>query len=207
MTRVVLVSIDIVAVTLLVFGLYFPRHRRRDLVVAYLGVNVGVLAVASALSTAAAPAPASASGSRCSACCRSSGCAPPSSTSTRWRTTSPRWHWASSAPRRGAPSGISAALMALILLVMAVGDHPAAVARLPPADHRARPGDHRPGRARRPPGAAARRPGTRRSVQRVDLVNDTTVVDVRYSARAGRPPPRPTADRRHGRGESADDPG
>ncbi|WKU04497.1 DUF4956 domain-containing protein [Micromonospora sp. HUAS LYJ1] len=50
MTQVVLFAIDICAVALLVFGLYFPRHRRRDLVVAYLGVNVGVLAVASALS-------------------------------------------------------------------------------------------------------------------------------------------------------------
>ncbi|MER7167606.1 DUF4956 domain-containing protein [Micromonospora sp. NPDC000207] len=50
MSQLVLFAIDISAVTLLVFGLYFPRHRRRDLVVAYLGVNVGVLAVASALS-------------------------------------------------------------------------------------------------------------------------------------------------------------
>lgn len=51
MPQLVLFAIDICAVVLLVFGLYFPRHRRRDLVVAYLGVNVGVLAVASALST------------------------------------------------------------------------------------------------------------------------------------------------------------
>jgi Domain of unknown function (DUF4956) len=50
MTQLILFAADIVAVSLLVFGLYFPRHRRRDLVVAYLGVNVGVLAVASALS-------------------------------------------------------------------------------------------------------------------------------------------------------------
>src|SRR3954463_175788 len=50
MPRLVLFAIDLVAVNLLVFGLYFPRHRRRDLVVAYLGVNVGVLAVASAVS-------------------------------------------------------------------------------------------------------------------------------------------------------------
>ncbi|WP_410820603.1 DUF4956 domain-containing protein [Micromonospora sp. 050-3] len=50
MSQLVLFAIDICAVALLVFGLYFPRHRRRDLVVAYLGVNVGVLAVASALS-------------------------------------------------------------------------------------------------------------------------------------------------------------
>ncbi|MEU4741926.1 DUF4956 domain-containing protein [Actinosynnema sp. NPDC023658] len=51
MSQLVLFAIDICAVVLLVFGLYFPRHRRRDLVVAYLGVNIGVLAVASALST------------------------------------------------------------------------------------------------------------------------------------------------------------
>lgn len=50
-SQLVLFAIDICAVVVLVFGLYFPRHRRRDLVVAYLGVNVGVLAVASALST------------------------------------------------------------------------------------------------------------------------------------------------------------
>jgi hypothetical protein len=45
-----LFACDLVATCVLVFGLYFPRHRRRDLVVAYLGVNVGALAVASSLS-------------------------------------------------------------------------------------------------------------------------------------------------------------
>jgi hypothetical protein len=40
MARLVLLAIDLVAVSLLVFGLYFPRHRRRDPVVAYLGINV-----------------------------------------------------------------------------------------------------------------------------------------------------------------------
>lgn len=54
MAQLILFAADIVAVSLLVFGLYFPRHRRRDLVVAYLGVNVGVLAVASALSVSTA---------------------------------------------------------------------------------------------------------------------------------------------------------
>lgn len=46
-----LIGIDLVAVGILTFGLYFPRHRRRDLVVAFLGVNVGVLAVATMLGT------------------------------------------------------------------------------------------------------------------------------------------------------------
>ena len=42
---------DLVAVSVLVFGLFLPRHRRPELVVAYLTTNVGVLAVASALTT------------------------------------------------------------------------------------------------------------------------------------------------------------
>ncbi|MFE5670843.1 DUF4956 domain-containing protein [Agromyces sp. NPDC056523] len=51
MDQTLLIAADLVAVALLVFALYFPRHRRRDLVVAYLTVNVGVLAVALVLGT------------------------------------------------------------------------------------------------------------------------------------------------------------
>ncbi|MBK8463532.1 MAG: DUF4956 domain-containing protein [Nigerium sp.] len=54
MTTLALTAIDVVAITALTFGLYFRRHRRRDLVVAFLGVNVGVLAVALVLSTSTA---------------------------------------------------------------------------------------------------------------------------------------------------------
>lgn len=52
MSQAALVTADLIAITLLVFGLYFPRYRRRDMVVAILGLNVGVMAVATALSTA-----------------------------------------------------------------------------------------------------------------------------------------------------------
>jgi len=52
----VMIPIDVAAVLLLVFGLYFPRHGRRDMVVALLGINVGVLAVATVLSGSAATA-------------------------------------------------------------------------------------------------------------------------------------------------------
>lgn len=44
--------LDLVAISILTFALYFPRHRRRDLLVSYLGVNIGVLAVAEALTSA-----------------------------------------------------------------------------------------------------------------------------------------------------------
>ncbi|GGN32991.1 hypothetical protein FHR83_001725 [Actinoplanes campanulatus] len=56
MSELALLGAELVAVTVLVFGLYFPRHRRRDLVVAYFAVNIGVLAVADALRTSGAGA-------------------------------------------------------------------------------------------------------------------------------------------------------
>lgn len=49
MSTLQMIGIDLAAMLVLVFGLYFPRHRRSDLVAAFLGVNVGVLAVATVL--------------------------------------------------------------------------------------------------------------------------------------------------------------
>ena len=53
-----LFALDIAAVAVLAFAVYFPRHRRKDMLLAFLGINIGV----------SAPASASAS----SVCCRSS---------------------------------------------------------------------------------------------------------------------------------------
>lgn len=50
MKQVILLLADLAAVSILVFGLYLPRHHRRDLIAAFLGINAGVLAVAQALS-------------------------------------------------------------------------------------------------------------------------------------------------------------
>nr|WP_260408599.1 DUF4956 domain-containing protein [Planomonospora venezuelensis] len=44
-----IIAADLVAIAVLTFGVYFPRHHRRDLVVAFLGVNIGVLAVSMVL--------------------------------------------------------------------------------------------------------------------------------------------------------------
>ena len=49
-TNYLLAGADLVAITALV-AVFLGRHGRRDLVVAFLGVNVGVLAVATALGT------------------------------------------------------------------------------------------------------------------------------------------------------------
>lgn len=48
-TALLLQALDLALISLLVGAIYWPRHRRRDLVVAYIGVNVGVLAVAAVL--------------------------------------------------------------------------------------------------------------------------------------------------------------
>lgn len=53
MSSFTLIALDLVAVAVLVFALYFPRHRKREMIVAYLVANIGVVAVANALSTSA----------------------------------------------------------------------------------------------------------------------------------------------------------
>ena len=53
MTTLELIALDLVAITVLTFGLYFPRHRRRSLVAAFLTVNVAVVAVTVALAETA----------------------------------------------------------------------------------------------------------------------------------------------------------
>ena len=50
MSDAVLYVCDAVAVLVIVFALYFPRYRRRDMVLAIVVVNVGVVAVATVLS-------------------------------------------------------------------------------------------------------------------------------------------------------------
>ena len=45
MNLALMLAIDLTAISILAFGLYFRRHFRRDLVLAYVALNVGVLAV------------------------------------------------------------------------------------------------------------------------------------------------------------------
>lgn len=51
-SQLLLLGADLAAAAVLTFALYYRRHHRRDLVVAFLGVNIGVFAVAAALGTA-----------------------------------------------------------------------------------------------------------------------------------------------------------
>lgn len=49
MTTVVALGTDLIAIVVLAYVLYFRRHRRRDLLLSYVALNIGVLAVTSAL--------------------------------------------------------------------------------------------------------------------------------------------------------------
>lgn len=50
-TALIIQALDLVLIGLLAGAVYWPRHRRRDLVVAYVGINVGVMAVAAVLAS------------------------------------------------------------------------------------------------------------------------------------------------------------
>jgi hypothetical protein len=49
MPDVLILLIDLVAINVLVFGVYYRRHYRRDMLLAFIGLNVGVLAVSAVL--------------------------------------------------------------------------------------------------------------------------------------------------------------
>lgn len=177
MTQYALLALDLVAISVLAFGVYFPRHRRRDLAVAYLGVNVGVLAVSAALSQSAVGA--------------GLGLGLFGVLSIiRLRSTELTQHEVAyyfSALALGllgglavTPSALNAALMVLVVAVMAVVDHPRVLRQYRQQtmilDSAITDETALVAHLERLLGATVHAA----IVQRVDLVNDTTAVDVRY---------------------------
>lgn len=177
MSTLAVTAANLVAILVLVFGLYVPRHRRRDLVAAYLGVNVGVMAVSAALLDSAVTA--------------GLGLGLFGVLSIiRLRSDELAQHEVAyyfSALALGllgglsvGPAWLTASLMAAIVLVMWVGDHP----RILPRNRRQvmvldRAFDHEPelvAHLEERLGATVH--GV--TVQRVDHVNDSTWVEVRY---------------------------
>ncbi|MBO0611092.1 DUF4956 domain-containing protein [Myceligenerans salitolerans] len=181
MSSLMLYAVDLVAVVVLVLALYFPRHRRRDLVVAYLLVNVGVLAVSSALasSTVAAGLGLGLFGVLSIIRLRS----------LELEQHEVAYYFAALAlgllGGLGSTTGwLGLAGSVLVVGVMAVADHPRFLARV---SHETRSvmldgalTDHLALVAR----LETLLGGTVHavSVRKLDLVNDTTLVDVRFSA-------------------------
>jgi hypothetical protein len=178
MNHLILIAADVIAICVLTFALYVRRHRRRDLAVSYLGMNIGVLAVATALSGSAAGL--------------GLGLGLFGVLSIiRLRSTELAQHEVAyyfSALALGLISGVGVepvwltlSLMGLVLAVMFVGDHERV---LPTYRHQTVVLDRAISRedeltARLEELLAAKVHTV--TVQELDLVNDKTIVDVRYA--------------------------
>jgi hypothetical protein len=182
-SQIALFAIDWLAVGLLAFGLYFPRHRRRDLVVAFLCVNIGVLAVSSVLSSTAIAAGVGLGLFGVLSIIRLR--------STELEQHEVAYYFSALAlgllAGLASPSWITVALMAMILLVIFIGDHPRMFRRY---RHQvvvldqAFPDEYALiAHLEQMLGARVHRV----IVQRLDLVNDTTTVEARYQLAARRP--------------------
>ncbi|QZN87233.1 DUF4956 domain-containing protein [Cellulomonas sp. C5510] len=177
MPAAALFAADLVAIGVLTFVVYFPRHRRRDLVAAFLGVNVGVLAVAGALSTSAVGAGLGLGLFGVLSIIRLR--------SSEIDQREVAYYFAALAlgliGGLGSSLGwLAPALMALVVLALAVGDHPRLL-----RGHRQQVvvvDGAFPGRAALVAHLEQVLGGRVHSVtvQRLDLVDDVTVVDVRY---------------------------
>lgn len=179
----VLIGADLAAAVVLAFGIYYPRHRRRDLVVAFLGVNIGVLAVARVLATAQIEVGLGLGLFGVLSIIR-----------LRSAEISQRevaYYFAALAMGLvgGLPSETSAEPVVLIVLIVAAMwavDHPALLTRSRQQLVRL---DRAIADEAQLRDELARRLGavvTAVRVQQLDLVNDTTLVDVRYRVGAGR---------------------
>jgi hypothetical protein len=187
MSQILLFAADLVAISVLTAA-YFVRHRRRDLVVAYLGINVGVLAVSAALATSGVGAGVGLGLFGVLAIIRLR--------STELDQHEVAYYFSALALGllgglgTGAPA-VAGGLMALIVVVMLAAGHPRVLSRyrrqvmvLDSAfTDEAALVAHLEGLL----GARVHQVG----VQRVDLVNDTTWVDVRFEQGARSPGPAP----------------
>ena len=179
---------DIVAVSVLCFLLYYPRHRRRDLLVAFLGVNVGVLAVTTALIASDATIGLGLGLFGVLSIIRLR--------SLELGQHEVAYYFASLALGLLGGLGsvslpVTVALMAVIVGVLALADSP----RLYSRDHQQvvlLDGAHLH-HHELVENLEIRLGGTvrRAVVTRVDLVNDTTLVDVRWTAPTAQPTPTP----------------
>jgi hypothetical protein len=172
-----LIGIDLAAAAILSLAIYYRRHRRRDLVVAFLGVNVGVLAVTTVLgsSEVAVGLGLGLFGVLSIIRLRSSEIS----------QREVAYYFAALAIGlvAGLPSAdvwIPTALIALILTVMWAADHPRLLSRSRHqtihVDRAIADEDELRAELERRLGATV----TSLTVQHLDLVDDTTLVDVRF---------------------------
>lgn len=184
LTALILIGIDLAAAAVLSLVLYYRRHRRRDLAIAFVGVNVGVLSVASVLGTAEVALGLGLGLFGVLSIIRLR--------SSEISQREVAYYFAALAIGliAGLPSTDPWPVVGLIALVLGVlwaADHPAFLSRsrhqLVKLDRAiADEGELRAELAARLGGQV-----TAMSVQQLDLVDDTTLVDVRYRVAAALP--------------------
>lgn len=177
MTSLIMIGIDLIAIAVLTFAVYFPRHHRKDLVAAFLGVNVGVLAVSMVLasSTVGAGLGLGLFGVLSIIRLRSSEIA----------QHEVAYYFAALAlgllaGLTGTPSLLVGGLMVLIILVLAIADHPRLLSGYRQQTIVVDVAHRNEAVLRSHLEMMLGGQVVNLSVVRLDLVNDTTVVDVRY---------------------------
>lgn len=172
------IAADLVAIAILVFGLYFPRHRRKDLIVALLSINVGVMGVTYAMTNADISLGFGLGIFAVLSIIRLR--------STEMDHAEIAYYFTAIALGLlgGFPAmspAISFTLMAVLLGVIAVGDHPALFGRTRQQQMVLDRAFASEDEARRHLAGVLGADIHRLTIRRVDLVDDTTVVDVRFS--------------------------
>jgi hypothetical protein len=172
-----LIAADIVAAVILSLALYYRRHRRRDLVVAFLGVNIGVLAVTVVLgsSEVAVGLGLGLFGVLSIIRLRSSEI---SQREVAYYFSSLALGLVGGLP--ATEPWIPVSLMGLVLLVMAVADHPRLLSHSRQQTVQIDRAIADEAELRRVLESRLRATVTSLTVQHLDLVDDTTLVDVRY---------------------------
>jgi Ca2+/Na+ antiporter len=176
-SKLLTIVADLIGIAVLTFAVYFPRHHRKDLVVAFLGVNIGVLAVAMVLgsTTIGAGLGLGLFGVLSIIRLRSDEIA----------QHEVAYYFASLAlgllaGLTGTLSVLTGGLMVLILAALVIGDHPALFRRYRSQTMQLDVAhtDERALRAHLETLLKAR--VVNLTIRHVDLVNDTTLVEVRY---------------------------
>jgi len=180
-SALILFAVDLAAAIVLSLALYYRRHRRRDLVVAFMGVNVGVMAVAAVLGTAEVALGLGLGLFGVLSIIRLR--------SSEISQREVAYYFAALAI--GLVSGLPqtdpwpvVALISLMLAVLWAADHPALLAR---SRHQLVRLDRAVSDEQALRAELGERLGatvTSVTVQELDLVNDTTLVDVRYRIHA-----------------------
>ncbi|GGD69933.1 DUF4956 domain-containing protein [Microbacterium murale] len=176
-STLLLIAADLAAAIILSLAIYYRRHRRRDLVVAFLGVNIGVLAVTTVLGATEVAAGLGLGLFGVLSIIRLR--------SSEISQREVAYYFAALAIGlvAGLPSTdpwIPVALMALILVVLWAADHPALLGR---SRHQIIHVDRAIADEAQLRAELESRLGatvTSLTVQHLDLVDDTTLVDVRY---------------------------